>query len=844
METSIGFQGLNEPWWLAFSVLALVGAGALIAMLLRYERRLVTRQTGLMLLLLRCGTLLLLFFVCLQPVLSWTIERKQRGRFIVAIDVSQSMQTKDEHASLGEKLRWARALGMIGNAEVNDRIDRWIAAAAAGREPEWVLPDETSDPEKRRELTKIRRESVEEIARAIDGMSREEIVEKLLTETSHPMLKKLREVIDVDLILFAGESESVAGEQLIETMDDPPEKLYVQGSNISSALMQSAAGSDGAPVLGVIVVTDGRDNSTEDPVNQATRLGLIGMPVYPLLIGSEHRPRDLSVASLDYPQTAFKDDKVILRAGINMAGFENQTVPVELYREGELIESREVTAVGAAGQADFPLDASTTGRREYVLRIPANDLETRKDNNEKSFAMTVVDDTVRVLLIEGEARWEFRFIDNALTRDERVDVEEVVFDQPYLGVLDETFFPRKLALPADPEDLDHSPFAEPDVVILGDISQQEMPANALKLIERFVSESGGTLVVIAGKKDMPLGWRSPELERLLPVTDLTPVNDAGESGRGSPVERGFHLRLTPEGESESFLQFDADPVRNRQIWQTLPGFTWALLGSAKPGATTLAYAFGPQPIPNLRDERGSAVIAHQYYGFGQVLWIGIDSTWRWRHRAGDTYHHRFWGQLGRWAARNKTAAGNEFVRFGPLRTDISYGEDAIISARWTQPYLRQFPELASKVEIYKLGEGDERELFTTIDLEPSALRPLFHEGRAVSLPPGRYRVKLVVSGADQRTSGLEAPLYVQQRLTLELSDLSANHELLAQMANSSDGKMFYPDQIPQLVSQITDPLKDVTVREDVELWNHWLLLLGFFALLFVEWVTRKLNGLP
>ncbi len=844
MDNSFAFQALSQPWWVALVVCAVIAAGVCVVMLMRYERRLVPRNVGATLLTIRGAILVLLLLVCLQPVLSWTISRSQKGRFVVAIDVSQSMLTQDEHGSVGEKLRWARALGMIGNAEINARLDRWIAADREGREFEWVTPDEEPDPERRAELAAIRQEHVAEVVTAMDGISRREMLETLLTKTARPLLDGLRDVVDVDLILFAGEAESVAPEVVVASLAEPSSGLLTQSSDLSSALKRSAADSEGSPLLGVILMTDGRDNSVNDPLAQATRLGLTGIPVYPMQFGSERRPKDLSIASLDYPQTAFKDDKILLRASVNLSGYENQPIDVELLRAGQPPESRRVVAIGSTGTVDFQLDASEVGRKEYILRVPPQEGETRPDNNEKSFAMTVVDDTVRVLLVEGEARWEFRFIDNAFTRDERVDIEKVVFDQPYLGILDETFFPRRLNLPADPADLEHSPFATPDVVILGDISPQQMSGDAFKLIDRFVAESGGTLVIVAGKRSMPLAWRSPELEQLLPVRNLVPVNAAGESGRKAPTERGFHLRLTPEGEGESFLQFDPDPVANRQIWQHLPGFTWGLVGEAKPGATPLAYAFGPDDIPSLNDERAGAVIVHQYYGFGQVLWIGVDSTWRWRHRAGDKYHHRFWGQLGRWAARNKSSAGNEFVRFGPLRTDIAYGEDAVISARWTQPYLRQFPQLSSKAEIYRLGNDDERELFTTIDLTASPQRPLFHEGRAVSLPAGRYRVKLVVQGADPRVSGLEAPLYVQERTTLELSDLSANHELLAQIANSSKGELFYPDQVDQMLKKITDPLRTTSFREEVELWNHWSMMVALFGLLFVEWVLRKLNGLP
>jgi hypothetical protein len=35
-----------------------------------------------------------------------------------------------------------------------------------------------------------------------------------------------------------------------------------------------------------------------------------------------------------------------------------------------------------------------------------------------------------------------------------------------------------------------------------------------------------------------------------------------------------------------------------------------------------------------------------------------------------------------------------------------------------------------------------------------------------------------------------------------------------------------------------------TSREEIELWDNWPIMMLFFALLTIEWVVRKLNGLP
>ena len=83
-----------------------------------------------------------------------------------------------------------------------------------------------------------------------------------------------------------------------------------------------------------------------------------------------------------------------------------------------------------------------------------------------------------------------------------------------------------------------------------------------------------------------------------------------------------------------------------------------MAGKPKPAATSLAVAAG---------DPSGVVLAAQPYGLGKVLWVGTDGTWRWRHRVGDAYHHRFWGQAVRWAASGKLAAGNRLVRFGPSR---------------------------------------------------------------------------------------------------------------------------------------------------------------------------------
>ena len=836
------FDGFFDYWW---SVPVMITAAVMIVMiivLLRYERKLVPWHIGFTLLAFRSIVLVIWVIMLLQPLFRWTWENDRNARILVAVDLSESMATTDGHAGKAEKLRWARAIGMIGNEKTNARIDRWISDYRNNKEPRWVDPDETKDPERRTALKKSRKENVEGIFKEIDGLTRKEIALRLLSKGTNPLLKRLAEVGKVDVVVFAGKTESVDGKALGKVVDTPPKTLRDDASDIGKAL--NIAGGDDSPVMGVVLLTDGRDNVGRDMTGAAARLGQMDAPVYPIILGSVLRPTDISIGDLKYPETAFKEDNPQLKARINTPGFEGKDLTVVLERAGADPIRKTIKPTGPETDVVFDLDASKVGRKQYKLRVDIQPNEIRDDNNEKAFAMAIVDDKVRVLLVEGEARWEFRFIDNALSRDDRVDIKQVVFRQPYLGILPKNFFKRRLDLPQKDDDLENSPFAEPDLVIVGDVDSAEMTEKGWKLLERFVSEGGGTLVMIAGKEYFPLRHRSPTLDALLPVTDLRPLNVTGPSAEAPPSERGFRLKLTPEGKREPMFQFEDDPTQNELAWEELPGHMWGLLGEAKRGATVLATAMQPRQRQTLEEQRKSAIVVHQHYGFGQVLWIGIDSTWRWRHRIGDKYHHRFWGQIGRWAATNKATAGNEFVKFGPERTDIQAGEDAVIRARWSKKVRRRFPKLKAKVQIFRADDKARTRPFSTLDLKPDESRPLVEVARAVSLPPGNYKVRLVTPGVNLGNGPVEADLIVRDRLSVELQDLSSNRDLLATIAQKSDGKLLLPDQAGQLPDFFRDPRSKKNLGEEFRIWDHFSLFILFAALMMFEWVVRKLNGLP
>lgn len=841
MTRQLVFQGAQSPLALCLHLTAIGATLVLIVMLLRYERRLVSRQVGITLLILRVAVLATVLMTLLQPVLSWTLDERRTGRILVGIDLSDSMGTTDVHAMRGEKLRWARGLGMIGNHTIDARLDRWQQALDEQRDPEWVEPGETDDPARRAALEESRRKQLLAIFRELDAIPRKEIARRLLLSVPQPLLDELKTLGRVELFAFAGKSEALDRGQIDKTVATPSPSLVTSTSDLTVALQ--AGGSVSGDIMGLILLTDGRDQSGKPLAPLAAGLKASNTPVYPVMLGSTFRPKDLSFASIDCPQSVYKGDHPQLKATLNTVGFEGKTIEVELIPEQDPSAEpvkKSIAVTGPSVDIEFDLDAQELGRKAYLIRTPVLEGESRDDNNSRTFALTVVDDRAKVFLIDGDARWEFRYLETALSRDERVDLQRVLVNQPYLGILPEPFFPQKLDLAATAAE--SSPLANVDLVILGDVSPVVLDEKMLERIRDFVVE-GGTLVISAGKRWMPLGYQSPVLDQLLPVTNLRPFNVTERSAEGPPTQRGVPIRLTVEGEQQSMLQFAAGMAENQTVWKSLPGQMWSILGDPKPASTVWATGNSPAQAATPDSNREHALIVHQHLGSGQVVWMGFDGTWRWRHRAGDSYHHRFWGQLARWAAANKVTAGNEFVRFGPDRPDSELGRDISLKAKWVAQFLQKFPRLKAHAEIFRNGDPPGK-VFSRIDLTPSAANSLQHEGKVVGLPAGEYRVTISTDNADLGDKPVEANIYVHDRPSQELAELSANRDLLTQIADVSGGRLFLPDQIHELPKMFKTYDGNVSRYDESPLWDRWPWLVLLCGLMTAEWVVRKLNGLP
>lgn len=794
----------------------------LVIWLYRYELRLVRRPVALGLLGLRLLVLLLLVFLAgFQPILARSATEALPGRVLIAVDRSTSMELADPQRSVEEKLGLARALRVAGDLASDAQLEGWIQdGASRGRQ----------------------RDLVDQVCRRVDALTRAQIAQRVLSSEGVGLQDAVASRHKVELLGFAQDAWDMNSEDA-EAAPQASAGLQFTDLRLPLARAQERSGPDQGRILGVVLLTDGQHNWGPSPVPKAVELGGQSLPVYPVALGARQAPPDVALASLRAPSSVFKDAEIPIEARIKVAGLPAQDLVVELRRpDAPPLEERLHHEGGDRYYTvRFQLRLGQVGTQSLTVTVRPTDGESRTDNNSRPITVNVADDKAKVLLVDGEARWEYHYLANALLRDRAVQLQSVVFAQPRLGRLSEEELQKagnpRLALPSEPDAL-----AAYDCIILGDVTPDQLPLEDRVRLEKYVADRGGTLVIVAGKRAMPQGFpvgpgaAGEPLRKLLPIEDPRPVD---------PVQ-GFPIVLTPEGQLASFLQMDSAPDRSAQRWSEFPRHFWGVVGRTKPGAVALA-AYAEDGLDGKKAGKGAkdlALLARQNYGFGRVLFVGVDSTWRWRYRTGDTYHHRFWGQAVRWAASDKPlVAGNEYVRFGTREPVYRQGQEAELVVRFDEETPRLSAQAMPEAHVFaQAGRADKP--VAVVPLTGREAQPRVLEGRLRDLPPGQYQVALAIPELADKVRDLRAAFTVTPPESDEMIELGTNWPLLEEVAARSGGQVFTPESATQLVDLLVRQSVTHELRSEHRLWQWWVTLVVVLVLLTLEWAGRKWAGLP
>lgn len=836
MNWRIFFSGSTSPAWVLF-VLAAITASALFTLSsLRWERRLVSASviralTGLRFLILLC-----LLAVLLKPVLTNRPDTSQNGRLVILTDTSLSMQTSDRHASHEEKIRWGTAMHMLKQRSEIDNSNSSSQQTLDSMDPASPSQNRGNSP---LQPSAAQRELMNSTAAAVADMTRLEIARQLLYSGEQPLLEQLAQSWNVDLRAFAGATAEISKDQFQPDSSFRTPDLRASHTDLLDSIQRLMSESAANDLKAILVFSDGQQTESGDLREVAARLASLGIPVFTVPLGSSRAPRDLSIISVNAPESVFLHDSASVRVLLATSGFQGQELAVSLQQNGQEIEQKTIVPTTSQTEVAFSVTPETAANQEYTIHISNEPGETRDDNNDAQFLIQVVDAAARVMLVEGDARWEFRYLKNLFERDEQVLTESILLHQPWLKILTEPGFTAEL--PA--ADQFREALANTDILFLGDVAPEDIAPNSVTMIEQAVSQDGLTLVCIPGHQSMPWRWPAEsDLSKLLPVADTRQKTaEDYQQSRPELPPSSYRMLLAPSAaDLPMFRGLTGTDLRTSM--DQLPGPPWIATGTPKPGA--MAWLSTTLPRPNTSPD---PVIVHQDYGFGQVLWMGMDSTWRWRKRAGDEIHYRFWGQLVRWASRTRAAAGNSDVKFSLSRSVVPEGSPLNATVRWNQRLIRQLE--STQVELLlepqsASSEGQRPSGNQTVRLVSTPEKPGYFSTQIAGLSPGVWRARLQLQSAPVDVPAIETEFVVTQQRSAELARIACDRSFLRDLAVASGGMLIETDQIDELQTLLAPETAESSDYVETTLWDHWSVLLIFGSLLTAEWIIRRVSGLP
>ncbi len=730
----------------------------------------------------------LIVAVGFEPTATVTQTHEEKRRLPVLIDVSESMSVKDQRKRSEDVGEAAVALGILPLSTTPEEASR-AAMSLAGKQRE-----------------------------SIAAASRLEIVTKLLSQSARPVFESLGEDLEVSYYAFGeglqrlGAGGSGGVDSLAALQADQA------GTSIARALESVAKTGRGAPMAGLVLLTDGLDTSSRRVEAAVRDLGTRGIPVYTVPVGIAD-PDDVSIRNLIMQDVAFTGDKVPIRVQLQSKGYERRQADLTVRLNGRGVARQSVSLAGGLQFEEifFNVDVAEKGAARIEVAIEPFSDEATAANNRVERSVRVVNEKINVLCIEGSARWEFRYLRAMLKRDPRINATFIATRaQPELAQNSSEYIAQF------PEDREEA-FSY-DLVILGDVDSSFFPAQAFQRLEELVRERGGSLLMLCGARFAPASYAGTPLERMLPV-------EFDPKAPWEDVDEGIYPVLTPEGRSSLVMTLENDPDENDLVWSRVaPLDRIPPLLAPRPGATVLA---------GLSDTQSRAdrypLVSWQRYGTGKCMMMATDRLWLLRFKTGDKYHWRVWSQCIQFLTLSRLMGEHKRIRLETDRATYPVGGQVMLYAHLLDEDFEPATQPGFEVEVRALDADGAGGAPQRVTLRPAASQPGFFEGYFSPPRAGGYRVE---ANATDRPLSNSTEFQVAD-LRAELANTDMQIERLRRIADLSGGDCLGILQLQSLPALLNREPHPTTVRTDLPLWNNWVVASLLVLLLGFEWILRR-----
>jgi hypothetical protein len=663
-----------------------------------------------------------------------------------------------------------------------------------------------------------------------DGKPRSDWIEHEFGGPDSSLLKALRKKFIVRMFRFSSATQRI---------DSAAEVTFNGGeTHVGTAVEQARQELDAVPLSGLVVLSDGADNSHAPIGDELLSLRARSVPIFTVGLGAPKFDKDIEIKRVEAAHSVLKGGTLVADLLIKQHGYAKQRVPLVVEDAGRIVTRDSITlpADDDVSPVRVTVVANDAGPRSFTFRIPLQPGEQVEQNNAQQAMVNVRTGVEKILYLEGEPRSEMAFIRRAVDADSNLQ----------LVVLQRTAENKFFRANVDAGDELASGFPKTRAelftyrgIILGSVEASFFTHDQLAMLADFVNLRGGGLLMLGGRRSFAEGGYAGT-----PLADVIPIVVSGNAVPDSlTFFANLKVALTPPGESHAVAQVASNPDASAKRWRTLPEVTSVNhVREVKPGAVILikgSLATGGragEPGASLRSYE-QPVLVYQRYGRGLSIALPIQDSWSWQMDPAspveDPTFERFWRQMLRWLTSdvpNRVVATLPTDQANP-RNPISIRAavvDSIFVAR----------NDAKVVAHLKSDDGTTRDL----PLDWAIDRDGEYRGTFTPDKPGVYTVRVDAAIPSGGTAGDTAYVRVAD-LNTEYFDAEMREPLLKRMATETGGRFYTPATSGTLVDDLALSKHGVTVVNQMDLWDMPAIFLLLVALVTAEWSYRKARGL-
>jgi len=656
-----------------------------------------------------------------------------------------------------------------------------------------------------------------------------------------------------------------------------------RASSMGAALHTIGERFHGQPLAGVLLLTDGNATDLPDGILDVSGLP----PIYPVVIGRDDTINDIAIQKLAVSQTAFEDQPVTVQAEVLAGGYGGRMITAQLLdQEGKAIQELNQRATRTVDAFRFQLRPEKTGVSFYRVRVSAKDELGQFTQPETSAEATLANNTrvvtvdrgkgpYRILYVSGRPNWEFKFLNRALAEDNQVELIgliRIAKKEKGFGQFEFRSRPGESANPLfrgfDRTTEDTEGYNEPvlkwllpasgdtnwvtggfpktaealfkyHAVILDDLEAEFFTRDQMSLLQKFVSERGGGLLMLGGAESFHEGkYEHTAIGEMLPVY-LDFARDA------KPLAN-LRLNLTREGWLQPWARLRDNEAGERKRLTELP--TLQVLNrirGQKPGASVIA---------EVQDEGGMKypALVEQRFGNGHVGALLIGDLWRSGLRDEGTQADlgKAWRQMIRWLIAD-VPERLQFVA-EPKRDDPNQAIALRVRAR--DKDFKPLDNATVRITVTAVAEmatmtatnapaGMNPTNNVRLNAEPALTAAGLYETQFVPRTAGGYLAEAVVTDADGVEVGRAQVGWSADPAVEEFKSLKPNRALLENLARQTGGEVIAMNNLAAFAGKL--PNRNVPIKESVTipLWHQPLVFLLALACFAAEWGLRRWKGM-